>query len=296
MKKPRLAVLGAALAAVAALVLFLPVGHTVDGRAVLVPGNARAVYATVAGELVNTIEPGTTVKAGDIVAKLRNPQLELAVAKHAGEFAVKRVHFEQLNTLRAIESRLSTQLPTAQAELQDTAAQLAQFHRREDGLIVRAPIAGVVISAPSQEEKPEIAHLARWSGSPLEARNQQAWVEPGTVLCTVGDPTKLSALVTIDERDVAEVQTGESVRILLASAPVRILTGTVKEVASRATRPSQDEPQTSAARRHVVEVELNAADGESLIGTSGIAKIEAHRTTLAGLAVDYVKRRLRMPW
>jgi putative peptide zinc metalloprotease protein len=296
MKKPRLAALGSSLALIAALALFLPISHTVEGQAVLVPADARTVYATVAGELINAVKPGTLVKAGDLIAELRDPHLELSVAKQTGELEVKQVHYEQLNTLRALESRLSTQLPTAQAELADATAQLAQYRRRAEDLIVRAPVAGVVIAPPLQEKSRDEVRLASWSGSPLDARNRGAWIEPGTVLGTVGDPKILSALVTIDERDVAEVQPGEPVRILLDSAPVRILTGTVKQVASRAMEPSRDERQIDAARRHVVEVELAAAEAQSLVGIGGTAKIEAHRTTLAGLAVDYVKRRLRMAW
>lgn len=295
-KKPRLAVLGGALAGLAAFVLLFPIGHTVEGQAVLAPADARTVYATVAGELVRTVSPGTKVRAGDVIAELRDPRMELAVAKHAGEFAVKRAHFEQLNTLRALESRLSTQLPTAQADLEDAEAQLAQYRRRAEELIVRAPVDGVVIAAPDQKQDAEPVRLATWSGSPLDGRNRGSWVEPGTVLCTVGDPEKLAALVTIDERDVAEVQPGETVKILLDSAPVRILTGTVKQVASRALEPSKDEPQIAAARRHVVEVELDSADAAVLVGTSGTAKIEASRQTLAALTIDFVKRRLRLPW
>jgi putative peptide zinc metalloprotease protein len=222
--------------------------------------------------------------------------LELSVAKQAGEFAVKRAHFEQLNTLRALESRLSAQLPAAQAEMIDAESQLTQYRRRAEELVVHAPVDGMVIAAPPQERKSDAVHLASWSGSPLEARNQGAWVEPGTVLCIVGNPSKPAVLVTIDERDVAEVQPGESVRILLDSAPIRILTGKVKEVASRAMEPSKDESQIAAARRHVVEVELDAADARALVGTSGTAKIEAQRTTLVGLVLDYLKRRLRMAW
>jgi putative peptide zinc metalloprotease protein len=296
MKKPRLTMLGGVLAMAAGLALCFPLRHRVEGQAVVVPANAQAVYATVAGELIDAVAAGTAVKAGDVIAKLRDPQLELSVAKQAGEFAVKQAHYEQLNTLRALESRLSTKLPTAQAELKDAQAQLAQYRRRAEELVIRAPVDGIVIAPPDHEKTHDEVRLANWSGSLLDRRNHGSWVEPGTVLCTVGSPTKLTALVTIDERDVAEVQPGETVRILLDSAPVRILTGSVKQVASRAMEPSRDEPQINAARRHVVEVELDAANTTALVGTGGTAKIEANRTTLMGLVADYVKRRLRLAW
>jgi len=102
--------------------------------------------------------------------------------------------------------------------------------------------------------------------------------------------------VTIDERDVAEVQPGESVRIVLDSAPVRIVTGKVKQVASRATEPERDQPAISENRVHVVEVELDSPEALALVGSAGTAKIEANRSTLASLATNFIKRRLRMPW
>jgi putative peptide zinc metalloprotease protein len=296
LRKPRLVVLGTLLAVIVVSVLFFPIGHTVEGQAVLVPADARAVYATVAGELTDMVPPGTKVQAGDVIAELRNPQVELAVAKHTGEFVVKQAHFQQLNTLRALESRLSLQLPTAQADLKDAQTQLAQYRRRAEDLLVRAPVAGVVIAAPDQQQKTQTDRLPTWSGSPLNRRNHGCWIEPGTIICTVGNPTKLAALVTIDERDVAEVQPGEAVEILLNSAPVQIFSGKVKQVASRAMEPSKDEPQIAAARRHVVEVELDAESTSALVGMGGTAKIEARTQTLAGLAGDFVKRRLRLPW
>ncbi len=296
LRRSRVATLGGFLGAVAAAVLFWPVRHTVEGSAVLIPAEGHTIYATVAGELMNAVAPGTVVRAGDVIAELRDPQIELAVALHAGEFAVKQAHFQQINTLRALDSRVSLQLPTVQAELADAESQLAQYQRRAGDLILRSPVDGTVIAPPQLESDNPADRLATWSGSPLDARNRHCWIEPGTVLCTVGDSKKLAALVTIDERDVAEVQPGEPVRILLDSAPVRILSGTVRQVASRASEPSPDRPSSADSRVHVVKVELDADDALALVGIGGTAKIEANRSTLAALGMNFIKRRLRMPW
>lgn len=295
-QKPRLALLGGVLAAGVAIVMFVPIAHRVEGRAVLVPADGRAIYATVAGELIAAVEPGTVVRSGDVIARLRNPQVELAVARHEGELAVKRAHFEQLNTLRAIESRLSLQLPTAQADAADAAARLGQYRRRAEELIIRSPIDGTVIAAPDEQADHTPTRLPTWSGSPLAPRNRGCWIEPNTMIGTVGDTTQLAALMTIDERDVAEVQPGERVTIRLDSAPLRIVRGKVTQVGSRAVEPPPGESQLSATRRHVVEVTLDTTDPALLVGTGGRAKIAASRQTLAALAVDFVKRKLRMPW
>ena len=239
LRRPRLAVLGLMMAAGATAILLWPIRHTVAGKAVFIPVDGHTIYATVAGELTSAVSPGDAVQAGDVIAELRDPRLELDLARHAGEFAVKQALFQQLNTLRALESRMSLQLPTACADVDDAEKQLAQYEKRVAELEVRAPASGTVIAPPSSEQRQAKDRLPTWSGSPLDDRNRQCWIEPGTVLCTIGDPDNLAALVTVDERDVGAVQLGNAVEILLESAPVRIVSGTVKQVSSRAGRASR---------------------------------------------------------
>jgi putative peptide zinc metalloprotease protein len=285
-----------AVGILSAAILLWPVKHHVRGTAVLIPADSKAVYATSGGELAYAVPAGTRVRAGDVIAELRDPQLKLAVAKHSGEFAVKQAHFNQVNTLRALDSRMSLQLPTAQADLVDAKSQLAQYERREKELVLRSPVDGVVIAPPAMELKEAEDRLPTWSGSPLDSRNLGGWIKPGTVLCTVGDSKRLNALVAIDERDVGEIQPGEPMKILIDSAPVQIVTGKVKQVASRALEPRDDAEAGVKDRMHVVEVELDPSQVSAIVGSAGTAKIEASRSTLASLAVNFVKRRLKMPW
>jgi putative peptide zinc metalloprotease protein len=296
LQTPRAAILGGILTAIVLTILFWPIQHTIAGKAVFIPEDGHVVYATVGGELAEAQKPGAQVQAGEIVAELRDPQVSVALAKHTGEVAVKQAHFQQLNTLRALESRISLQLPTAKAELTDAESQLSQYRRRADELVVCSPIAGTIIAPPNIEAEQTPDKLRSWSGSPLEVRNQGCWIEPGTVLCMVGDPQKLSALVTIDERDVADIRPGDQVKILLESTPVRIVTGTVKQVASRATEPDSKPDNELAERFHVIEVELNGNEALAAVGTGGSAKITADHTTIAKMGLEFLKRRLRMPW
>jgi putative peptide zinc metalloprotease protein len=296
LQTPRVAIFAGTLTAIVLAILFWPIRHTVAGKAVFIPENGHMVYATVGGELAKALKPGTQVQAGDIVAELRDPQVYISLVKHTGEVAIKQVHFQQLNTLRALESRISLQLPTAKAELTDAESQLSQYRRRADELVVRSPIAGTIIAPPVVKAEQISDRLRNWSGSPLEARNQGCWVEPGTVLCMVGEPNQLSALVTVDERDMVDLQPGDQVKILLESAPVRIVTGAVKQVASRATEPDSEPDSELAERFYVIEVELKGNEALAAVGTGGSAKIAASDTTLAKMGLGFLKRRLRMPW
>jgi multidrug resistance efflux pump len=230
------------------------------------------------------------------VARLVAPEIELAIAQQRGELAVKKVRVAQLATLRVLDSRYASQLPTAQAEEASAAALLAEHSRRAEELTLRSPLDGTVIAPPDRTQKVGDGQLATWAGSPLDGANQDCLLEPGMAICSVGNSERLAALLTVDERDIAEVQPGKSVRILLASAPVRILTGTVVQVASRAAEPSADDKSPLAGRTHLVEVQLDRHDPLARVGGIGTAKIIAERQTLGGLIISAAKRRLRLPW
>ena len=171
------------------------------------------------------------------------------------------------------------------------------MQRKAEELTLRAPIAGTVIGPP--EISHDHAHeyrLSNWNGSPLEQRNLGCWVESGTVLCTIGDPKHLDALVAIDQADVSEVQIGNPVRILLTSAPVRILTGTVVEVARRSTQRMQENPTLPAGKYHLVKVELSEQHSRLIVGSRGTAKIEAGSRTLGSSLSRSLQQMLRLPW
>ncbi len=296
LRKSRLALGGAVVGSFAALMLLYPIRHTVEGSTVFVPAQGHPIYATEPGQLEFALPAGTQVLPGDTIARLFDPQVELSLAEYRGELARKKLHFDQLNTLRALDVRISRQLPTAASELRDVELQLAQYEQRASRLELEAPVAGTVIAPPEVEAKIATDRLPTWSGSPLDPRNQNCWIEPGTVLCTIGDPHEVVALVVVDERDVAEVEKGDPVRILLGSAPVRILTGTVSQVASRAMAPAANDSTIDNNRLHLVEVHLDEQDAQALLGSQGTAKIEASRATIVQLATSFIKRKLRMPW
>ena len=285
------------ISAFVGFVFFWPIEQSVEGPAVFVPDQSQAIYATTAGELQEALEPGSVVEPGDVIARLENPKTELQMVQLQGEYEVRRVHFEQLKTTRAWNTRSAEQLPTAQAALTNAETQLAERTRDAKELTLRTPVAGVVIAPPDMEpEASQDEQLASWSGSPLEVRNRGSWLEPGTVVCTVGDPTQLKLLVAVDQVDVPEVQVGQRVRILVESAPVRVLEGKVLDVARRATRAKTSPSSVDPSKYHLVQVELSEQDALLTVGSRAIAKIESYRSTLGQMMIRSVRKTLRLPW
>ena len=302
LRGPRMGLLLAGIAAAVAAVLVWPIDRTVTGPVVFVPAEGQAVYAPIGGELVFATTAGTPVKRGDVLARLADPQVELALAQQEGEYQVRRVRYEQIQSLRVWDERSSTQIPTARAALADAEAQLAERRRQAQQLVLTAPVDGVVVAPPAVDATADDdGRLPTWSGSPLEARNAGCWIEPGTVLCTVADPDRLVALVAVDQADVPEIGPGLAVRILVASPPLRVLEGQVVEVARRGarrarTQPSMTQSTGDAGKYHLVEVRLAVDDPLLLVGTRGTAKIEASHTTLGAIVSNQLRRLLRLPW
>ena len=297
LKRPRLAVLTLGLLAMAAAFCFWPITRSVIGPAVFVPAEGRPAYAGSAGELRFALPAGSVVQAGDVLARLANVESELALARQQGELEVRQVRYEQLGAMRAFTPASAKELPTANAAMKDAAAQFEQLQAKAEELTIRAPSAGVVVAPPavSKAERDETC-LAVWSGSPLEPRNLGCWVEPGTVLCMVADPEQLVALVAIDQADVAEVRPGQTVRILLESSPVRVLTGEVVQVARRSAKRTGVDPNIDTGKYHLVQVYLKIDNTPLLVGLRGVAKIEAQSSTLRSIVVDQLRQMLRLPW
>jgi len=297
LKRLPLAGLALTVLAILAAFFFWPITRSVRGPAVFVPAEGQPVYATMAGELQFALPAGAQVQAGEVLARLIDPQSELAVARQQGEYEVRHVRYEQLGTMRAYNNRSSQELPTARAAVSDAAAQLAQLQTKAEELTICAPSAGVIVAPPvvPNDEQDE-SRLPVWSGSPLEPRNIGCWVESGTLLCLVAEPERLDALVAIDQADVSKVRAGQTVRILLESSPVRVLTGEVVQVARRSATRAAVDPAVDAGKYHLVQVRLNSAEALLLVGSRGTAKIEARQSTLSSIVASQLREMLRLPW
>jgi len=297
MRRPRLTGLALAMLTLAAAFFWWPITRSVSGPTVFVPAEGKPVYATTAGELRFALPVGTEVKAGDVLARLVDSQSELALARQQGEYEVRQVRYEQLGAMRAWNDQIAEQLPTAHAAVNDAAGQLHQLQTKAESLTIRATASGVIVAPPTVLERDrDESRLPVWSGSPLEPRNLGCWVEPGTLLCAVADPKRLEALVAIDQADVAEVQPGQTVRILLESSPVRVLTGKVVQVARRSAARTAVDPAVDAGKYHLVQVRLDSAEAQLLVGLRGTAKIEARRSTLSAIVANQLREMLRLPW
>ena len=174
-----LAALGG-LAAVAALV-FVPAELRLEGKGTLEPVHRRDVFAQSEG-IVDGIEPGVehgaTVQAGQLLATLRNRDLEVAMADAQGRRAST-----QEDLLAARQSLLEEKISAderlriqgrrkqLERELESLDKQIGLYELKRQELEVRSPIDGVIVT---------------WQPQDLLMKRP---VEKGQVLMSVADKT-----------------------------------------------------------------------------------------------------------
>jgi putative peptide zinc metalloprotease protein len=287
------------LAAIGVGVALIPITRRVKAPLVVVPAQSHPVFAVAAGELEFAAPIGSEVKAGDVIARLHNPELQLALAAQEGTVRERRVRLNQLRTLQSVSPTAARTLPTAAAELADAEAQLTEHKSMVDALTVRTTAAGRILAAPEQVAQQRADGMLRpWSGSPLDERNRGAWIEPGTPLAIIATGEKQLAWAGVEQADVPAVEVGQPVRLVADQQPMEILTGRVREVARRARSNDGDAAQGSRresdslddAWYHVVQIELDAANAPLLPGARGVAKIATYESTVGELVLNEVRR------
>jgi putative peptide zinc metalloprotease protein len=209
---------------------FWPVPRRVSAPAVLEPRGGQRVYVLVSGRLEQSMAAGDVVRQGQDLARLVNLELHQQTAELEGQCRKFARRLADLR-LRQSDPAIAAQILPAEAALADCRDQLSQRKQDEERLVLRAPIAGVVLPPPAQEVAGEAGELLPWQGSPLDEKNRGCFLEEGTLFCLVGSPTSLEAWVMIDQADVHLVQPGQTVRMQWDFSPADIMQGTVEEVA-----------------------------------------------------------------
>ncbi len=263
----------AALVAVVLIVgsLFLvPAPFKVSGKATLTPVVQRDVFVNVDGEVIEVpVNHGAAVDQGQLVARLRNTELEQQYKQMTGD------REKALSTLQSLEFRrrrsesamtraeamqLTIELGQARQRYEQLSEQVVLLEEKLDRLEVRSPIAGQVVT---------------WN---VRDNLMQRPVMPGQVLMTVIDPTQEWILeIKMPEKRIQHIQqaleekSGSElleVTYIMASDPGRQLSGTVTEIQHLA-QPDSEEGQVVK-----LKVAINKQDIAQLrAGATATAKV-----------------------
>ncbi|MDX1962236.1 MAG: hypothetical protein SFX18_03720 [Pirellulales bacterium] len=214
---------------------------------------AQPVVTSVAGKLLYSATPGERVTAGQILAKLDNPELRQSVERLAGELRQLQQRADVLKR-QPHDPQATAQLPAIETALREKASALRQAQTEQERLTIKADQAGVLVPPRGTWPKnlglsssgvPRAAptdHSLEWQGLPLDQQNLGAWLRAGTdlgaVVAVSADDQRIKAELwgLIAESEVPLVQPGQAVQVMLAADPGKIFLGTVAEISHNPTR------------------------------------------------------------
>jgi putative peptide zinc metalloprotease protein len=150
--------------------------------------------------------------------------------------------------MRFDDERSGLEIGQLQEQLTAIEKQLAEKQEQASRLRIVAPAAGVIIPARPRifPGEAEDGRLGTWSGSPLAPKNIGAHFNPAdpasaaeyrSMICRIGDPTNLEALLVIDQADIDLVDASMAqdrkldVKLEVDAYPGRTLNGQVEQVA-----------------------------------------------------------------
>ena len=262
-KVTRLQQVGAA--GLALLLLVPPMATRVSTGLVLEPGKTAPVRAQIAGQVQQVyVRTGDVVKAGQLLATLRNTELgaesralaaEMALANSNLRNGQDRSDYDAAATGVRERNRLNQELSIATHNL--------------DSLNVRAPIDGIIM-ADDLDQK---------TGCSIEA---------GEELGTIVDRSSMKARILVRDWELEDVKDGAAVKVKVAPFPFRTYAGTVEKIlpAAAIDRPiTQTEDLERLGQKltnyFAVEMEFPNPDGSLREGMTGTARIAGKSSPLA---------------
>lgn len=217
------------------IVGMLPLPHRVTTPAWLEPLQARRVYVPVAGRLQDAVAEGSLVRAGQPLATLGNPDVELAVAEWTAEVENRASYLESLRRLEAADSSVTPLIPVQRESLAAARGRLSLWRQDHQQLVLTSPVDGVVYAPPLlRHPSDDRARLLPWQQSPLQPSNRGAWLEVGQQLCLVGDPRHFHASLIVPQTLLADIRPGQRVTIRLDQLATAKLSGVITEVGKKA--------------------------------------------------------------
>lgn len=287
--------------------LLVPVPASVVAPVVLEPRGMRPVYVEVAGRLLWTIAPGSRVETGDALARLENMPLARELEKLVGERDVTRIRLTTLRRRQA-DPKAAAQIPTTEKALADAAERLRQRQRDFDRLVIRAPRAGIVLPPENRDDKNN--PVATWAGTPLDVQNLGCNLQSGDVLCVIGEPEAMDAIVFVAQGDDELIQAGQSVELYVDTFPQQLVAGAViapataraveapQELINRGELPIERDHRGQTRARDslfTARIEIAPQDQPLLIGGTGRARIAVAPRSLAGRLWRRLGQTLRKP-
>ena len=224
---------------IVAAILFVPFPSHVYCPLVIRPDGGENIYVTQPGRVTEiNVDYGTAVDPGTTLAQLESKELEVEVVQLNGELVRQQNHLRGLEARRSFDSEVDGQIPSTTSMIEGLQKQIEQREVDRQQLQLKSSIGGILMP-PAERPLVDLVEknqVLQWSRLPLGKENSGAFLEVNTHIGTVGDPTKMKALLLIEQRDIGLIAVGHSVTMMLDEAPGTRLHGEVRELSQTELR------------------------------------------------------------
>lgn len=265
-----LAVVGVA----AAIVAYLPLPFHVDCAMEVQPQGASQVFAMVPGRLVSWHKkPGDTVAAGDVVAELDSFDVRLQEAKMRGELDMAKLRYENVKQQQHDDPQALGQLQMVGELVNSKTQLLAKAQERVNMLTVRATKDGIVMPPPAKPgpKVSEKEQLPTWSGNPFDPKNEQAFFAESDMLCLVGDPQRMEAVLVVDQADIDLLEIGDEADMKIDAAKLETFSGVIRQISEMDMKETPESLSTQVGGR--LDTEMDSSGRLRPISTSYQARV-----------------------
>lgn len=220
-------------AALLVFLLLIPLPHSLSVSGFIQFNDAERVYVSSPGILTTTIQPSSWVKQGDVIATLEDDFLKTEFLEIESQLLISETRIAAMEALRITQPKFGNQIPTERENRAELAIRLANLRKQLSQMKIESPQDGLVIAA--RETKYENQHqdrLTKWYGHPLMPKNKGAFLEKGTLVCLVGDPTQVEGFALIPQSSIDLVRQGQNVDLLVGDTSEKRLTGTITTISA----------------------------------------------------------------
>lgn len=259
--------IGAALAAAAVMIVFVPIPIRVERDCVIDVSAAGVVRASQAGLFAEIlVREGATVRKGQPIARLRNPSLALANTKAAID-----VELARSGMLASVGANRPEQVQLSLRRFNEATANALQAAHRVAELEILSPCDGTVLTR----------RLERKVGQ---------MVRPGEVVMSIAERDRRECLVPLDEKEARRVKEGAAVTFRtrahpraefsgkISAAPLRIkaddLPRALTAVAGGGIAVDAAGRVSSSEVTHVSRFQIDATDSRALPGLTGRVRLD----------------------
>jgi len=262
--------------AILSVIAFLPVPFYVYCPTEIQPTRSFEVRTIVAGQLVTWHKkPQDSVLKGEVLCELQNMELKYQRVKAEGELQSAIIKLQDLQRSSAADSQQVQYLRIQQEDVQSKQNLLAVLDQKIANLVIRSPIDGFVFKAPPKEESKAAKaqeQLPGWHGDPFDPANSDVYFSEGDLLCLVGPEKKMEGVMIVDQHDRDLLQAGDRVSLMLESARLESLKGTI--VGFSASEIKEAPPQLSIQVGGSLDTKSDESGRTIPISTSYQARVE----------------------